>query len=53
MVIHRGTIASGEAIMRKGAQRDALAQEHKILCFEMESRWSAERLSMLGHQGYI
>ncbi|KAI4852197.1 hypothetical protein E4T44_01647 [Aureobasidium sp. EXF-8845] len=37
IVIHRGTIASGEAVMRNGLQRDALAQEHKILCFEMEA----------------
>ncbi|KEQ73103.1 ankyrin repeat protein [Aureobasidium namibiae CBS 147.97] len=37
VVIHRGTIASGEAVMRDGLQRDALAQEQKILCFEMEA----------------
>jgi nucleoside phosphorylase len=37
VVIHRGTIASGEVVMRDGLQRDALAQEHEILCFEMEA----------------
>ena len=37
VVIHRGTIASGEAVIKNGRQRDALAQEHKILCFEMEA----------------
>ena len=37
VVVHRGTIASGEAVMRDGSQRDTLAQEHKILCFEMEA----------------
>jgi nucleoside phosphorylase len=37
VVVHRGTIASGEAVMRNGLQRDTLAQEHKILCFEMEA----------------
>ncbi|KAI4723790.1 ankyrin repeat protein [Aureobasidium sp. EXF-10728] len=37
LIVHRGTIASGETVMRDGAQRDALAQSDKILCFEMEA----------------
>ncbi|KAG9849172.1 Pfs, NACHT and ankyrin domain protein, partial [Aureobasidium melanogenum] len=37
LVIHRGTIASGEVVMRDGLHRDALARDHKILCFEMEA----------------
>lgn len=37
LVVHRGTIASGEAVMRSGLQRDALARDDKILCFEMEA----------------
>lgn len=37
LVVHRGTIASGEAVMRNGLQRDALAGIDKILCFEMEA----------------
>ncbi|THY49200.1 ankyrin repeat protein, partial [Aureobasidium pullulans] len=37
LVVHRGTIASGEAVMRSGLRRDALAQDEKILCFEMEA----------------
>ncbi|THX71919.1 ankyrin repeat protein [Aureobasidium pullulans] len=37
LVVHRGTIASGEAVMRNGLQRDALAGVDKILCFEMEA----------------
>ncbi|KAG9660854.1 ankyrin repeat protein, partial [Aureobasidium melanogenum] len=37
LVVHRGTIASGEVVMRNGIQRDALARDHKILCFEMEA----------------
>ncbi|THZ24636.1 hypothetical protein D6C91_03233 [Aureobasidium pullulans] len=37
LVVHRGTIASGEAVMRNGSQRDALAGIDKILCFEMEA----------------
>ncbi|THW90548.1 hypothetical protein D6D15_04451 [Aureobasidium pullulans] len=37
LVVHRGTIASGETVMRNGSQRDALAGIDKILCFEMEA----------------
>lgn len=37
LVVHRGTIASGEAVMRNGLQRDALAGVDKILCFETEA----------------
>ena len=37
VVVHRGTVAVGEKVMRDGLQRDKLAQEHDILCFEMEA----------------
>ncbi|KAG9672490.1 ankyrin repeat protein, partial [Aureobasidium melanogenum] len=37
LIVHRGTIASGEMVMRNGLQRDTLARTHKILCFEMEA----------------
>ncbi|THW34493.1 hypothetical protein D6D22_08589 [Aureobasidium pullulans] len=37
LTVHRGTIASGELVMRDGRQRDTLAQNDKILCFEMEA----------------
>ncbi|THY01897.1 hypothetical protein D6D03_05467 [Aureobasidium pullulans] len=37
LTVHRGTIASGELVMRNGRQRDTLAQSDKILCFEMEA----------------
>lgn len=37
LIVHRGTIASGEKVMRDAMQRDALAQDDKILCFEMEA----------------
>ncbi|KAG9559507.1 MFS general substrate transporter, partial [Aureobasidium melanogenum] len=37
LVVHRGTVASGEKVMRNGMQRDALAHDDKILCFEMEA----------------
>ncbi|KAL1859878.1 hypothetical protein Plec18167_006350 [Paecilomyces lecythidis] len=35
--IHRGNIASGEAVMKDGLLRDKYAAEHNILCFEMEA----------------
>lgn len=37
VTIHRGTIASGELVMRNGMQRDLLAKAYKVLCFEMEA----------------
>ncbi|THW99794.1 hypothetical protein D6D13_09929 [Aureobasidium pullulans] len=37
LTVHRGTIASGELVMRDGRQRDTLAQNDKVLCFEMEA----------------
>ena len=37
IVVHRGTIASGELVIKDGVVRDRLAQEHGILCFEMET----------------
>lgn len=37
VLVHRGTIASGELVMRNGLQRDSLAKELGIICFEMEA----------------
>ena len=37
VVVHRGTVASGEMVIRDAQKRDELAQEHKVLCFEMEA----------------
>ncbi|RYO00959.1 hypothetical protein AA0121_g13297 [Alternaria tenuissima] len=37
IVVHRGTIAAGERVIRDGQLRDALAGEHGALCFEMEA----------------
>jgi len=36
-VIHYGTIASGNQVMKHGATRDRLQRELGILCFEMEA----------------
>jgi len=37
IVVHRGTVASGEKVMRNGLQRDRLTKEYGVLCFEMEA----------------
>lgn len=37
IVVHRGTIAAGEMVMRDAQLRDKLAEEEDILCFEMEA----------------
>lgn len=37
VVAYRGTIASGELVLKDGKKRDQLAAEYGILCFEMEA----------------
>ncbi|KAL7904346.1 hypothetical protein GGI35DRAFT_472426 [Trichoderma velutinum] len=37
VVVHRGTIASGELVIKDAKQRDRLAQQYGLLCFEMEA----------------
>jgi nucleoside phosphorylase len=37
VVVHRGTIASGELVIKSAALRDRLAGQHGLLCFEMEA----------------
>lgn len=37
MVVHRGTIASGELLVKDAALRDQLAKEYGLLCFEKEA----------------
>ncbi|RAL08509.1 ankyrin repeat protein [Aspergillus homomorphus CBS 101889] len=37
IIVHRGTIASGELVVKDAVKRDLLSQEDDILCFEMES----------------
>jgi nucleoside phosphorylase len=36
-IVHYGTIASGNQVMRHGTTRDRLRREFDILCFEMEA----------------
>ncbi|KAK6359690.1 hypothetical protein TWF696_000832 [Orbilia brochopaga] len=37
IVVHRGTIASGELVLRNAMLRDQLANQYGLLCFEMEA----------------
>ncbi|KAK3179202.1 hypothetical protein K4F52_009322 [Lecanicillium sp. MT-2017a] len=37
IVVHRGTIASGELLLRDAELRDRLADQDDLLCFEMEA----------------
>ena len=37
VVVHMGTIALGELIIRNGELRDRFAKEYGVLCFEMEA----------------
>lgn len=37
IVVHRGTIASGELVIKNAKLRDKLAKEHGLLCFETEA----------------
>lgn len=37
VVVHRGTIASGEIVVKDASLRDRLAKEHGLLSFEMEA----------------
>jgi nucleoside phosphorylase len=37
VTVHRGTIASGELVMKNGLLRDELAEQYGVLCFEMEA----------------
>lgn len=37
VVVHRGTIATGELVIKDATLRDRLAREHNLLCFEMEA----------------
>ncbi|KAL7922148.1 purine and uridine phosphorylase [Trichoderma austrokoningii] len=37
VVVHRGNVASGELSLRNAKQRDSLAKQHGVLCFETEA----------------
>ncbi|VUC26844.1 unnamed protein product [Clonostachys rosea] len=50
-VIHYGGIASGNQVMRDGIERDKIAQELNILCFEMEAAGLIDSLPCLPIRG--
>lgn len=37
IVIHYGTVASGNSVIKSGVMRDRLARDHEVKCFEMEA----------------
>ncbi|KAL3440256.1 nucleoside phosphorylase domain-containing protein [Aspergillus insuetus] len=49
--IHFGLIASGDRVMKDSETRDRLAQEHGILCFEMEAAGLMDELPTLVTRG--
>ncbi|KAK0705725.1 hypothetical protein B0T21DRAFT_102970 [Apiosordaria backusii] len=53
LAIHVGVIASGDAIMRSGEDRDRISREHKVIAFEMEGAgiWDTPRMSCIVIKG--
>ncbi|OJJ48221.1 hypothetical protein ASPZODRAFT_130176 [Penicilliopsis zonata CBS 506.65] len=49
--IHYGTIASGNRVIKDGIERDAIAREFNILCFEMEAAGIMNHLPCLVVRG--
>ncbi|KAK2056298.1 kinesin light chain [Colletotrichum caudatum] len=49
IIVHRGTIASGELLLRGAALRDKLAKEHDVLCCEMEAAAYTRELFFFFH----
>ncbi|KAL6236388.1 hypothetical protein BDW75DRAFT_229583 [Aspergillus navahoensis] len=49
--IHYGLIASGDKVMKDSETRDRLAQQHGILCFEMEAAGLMDELPTLVIRG--
>ncbi|KAK7402473.1 hypothetical protein QQX98_011774 [Neonectria punicea] len=50
-VIHYGTIASGNQVMRNGTQRDNIARQLDAICFEMEAAGLMDILPCLPIRG--
>lgn len=51
VVVHRGTIASGELVVKSATLRDRLAEQHGLLCFEMEAAGALADLPCLVIRG--
>ena len=50
-VIHYGTIASGNQVIKHAKTRDQLARKHGVLCFEMEAASLMDAISCLVIRG--
>ncbi|KAH7124618.1 hypothetical protein EDB81DRAFT_890057 [Dactylonectria macrodidyma] len=50
-LIHYGAIASGNQVMRSGTQRDNIAQQLDVICFEMEAAGLMDILPCLPIRG--
>jgi nucleoside phosphorylase/tetratricopeptide (TPR) repeat protein len=50
-LVHYGLIASGNQVMKHGLTRDRLANEHGIICFEMEAAGLMNQLPCLVIRG--
>jgi nucleoside phosphorylase len=50
-LIHYGTIASGNQVMRSGTQRDSIARQLDVICFEMEAAGLMDILPCLPIRG--
>ncbi|TQV95483.1 nb-arc and tpr domain-containing protein [Cordyceps javanica] len=37
VIVHRGTVASGELVLKNAEKRDYLSRKYGVLCFEMEA----------------
>lgn len=46
IAVHRGTIASGELVIKDAFLRDQMAQQHGVVCFRNGGGWCSSRLSM-------
>lgn len=51
IVVHRRTIASGEAVIKNTLLRDHLSKEYGVLCFEMEAAGALADFSCLVIRG--
>lgn len=51
VVVHRGTIASGELVIKNGLLRDRPAEQHNVLCFEMVAVGDLTRCACLVIRG--
>ncbi|OAQ67200.2 ankyrin repeat protein [Pochonia chlamydosporia 170] len=51
VVVHTGTIGTGDTVMRNAKQRDDIAQKYGVLCIEMEAEGLAKAIPCLVIRG--